>query len=32
MELAPGQYTVRFVVRDNLTGRIGGVSAPLTVS
>jgi len=32
MELAPGQYTVRFVVRDNLTGRIGSLSAPLTVN
>lgn len=31
MDLAPGQYTVRFVVRDNLTGKIGSVSAPLTV-
>lgn len=32
LELAPGQYTVRFVVRDNLTGRLGSVSAPLTVN
>jgi len=32
MDLAPGQYTVRFVVRDNLTGKIGSVSAPLTVN
>jgi VWFA-related protein len=31
LELAPGQYQVRFVVRDNLSGRIGSVSAPLTV-
>ena len=32
LELPPGQYTVRFVVRDNLSGRIGSVSAPLTVN
>ena len=32
MDLAPGQYTVRFVVRDNLTGKLGSVSAPLTVN
>jgi VWFA-related protein len=32
LELAPGDYEVRFVVRDNLTGRIGSVSAPLTVN
>ena len=25
----PGQYSVRFVVRDNLTGRLGSVTAPL---
>lgn len=31
LELPPGQYTVRFVVRDNLTGKLGSVSAPLTV-
>ncbi|MGA2355900.1 MAG: VWA domain-containing protein, partial [Terriglobales bacterium] len=31
MDLAPGEYTVRFVVRDNLTGRIGSVAAPLRV-
>jgi VWFA-related protein len=30
-DLAPGQYTVRFVVRDNLTGRTGSVSAPVKV-
>ena len=32
MELAPGDYTVRFVVRDNVTGRVGSVSAPITVN
>lgn len=29
--LPPGEYTVRFVVRDELSGRIGTVSAPLKV-
>jgi hypothetical protein len=29
LELPPGEYQVRFVVRDNLRGRIGSVSAPL---
>jgi VWFA-related protein len=29
--LQPGKYTVRFVVRDNATGKIGSVTAPLTV-
>lgn len=32
LTVAPGQYTVRFVVRDRLSGRIGTVSAPLKVS
>ncbi len=32
LELPPGQYTVRFVVRDNPSGKIGSVSAPLTVN
>jgi VWFA-related protein len=27
----PGEYKVRFVVRDNITGRTGSVSAPLSV-
>jgi VWFA-related protein len=27
-----GEYSVRFVVRDNLTGRIGAISVPLKVS
>jgi VWFA-related protein len=31
IELAPGKYTVRFVVRDNVTGKVGSVTAPLTV-
>jgi VWFA-related protein len=30
--LPPGDYRVKFVVRDNLSGRIGSVSAPLTVN
>ena len=32
IELAPGNYMVRFVVRDNVTGKIGSVTAPLTVN
>jgi VWFA-related protein len=32
LELPAGSYQVRFVVRDNLSGRIGSVSAPLTVN
>lgn len=32
IELAPGDYTVRFVVRDNITGKVGSVSAPLQVN
>jgi hypothetical protein len=31
MQLAPGYYDVRFVVRDNLSGRIGSVTAPVVV-
>ncbi len=31
LELAPGSYSVRFVVRDNVTGKMGSVTAPLTV-
>jgi VWFA-related protein len=31
LDLAPGEYMVRFVVRDNLSGRIGSVAAPLKV-
>ena len=30
--LPPGEYSVRFVVRDNLSGRLGSVSAPLQVT
>lgn len=32
LELPPGTYDVRFVVRDNLNGRIGSVTVPLTVN
>lgn len=32
LELAPGKYSVRVVVRDNLSGRIGSISAPVTVN
>lgn len=31
-DVAPGQYAVRLVVRDNVTGKIGSVTAPLTVN
>jgi hypothetical protein len=31
LDLAPGDYTVRFVVRDDLSGRVGSVVAPLKV-
>lgn len=31
LELAPGVYMVRFVVRDNMSGRMGSVSIPLKV-
>jgi VWFA-related protein len=31
VELTPGGYKLRVVVRDNLTGRMGSVSAPLNV-
>jgi VWFA-related protein len=31
LELAPGEYSVRIVVRDSLSGRIGSVAAPLKV-
>jgi VWFA-related protein len=30
-ELAPGDYMVRFVARDNLNGRMGSISTPLRV-
>lgn len=32
LELGSGKYTVRFVVRDNVTGKVGSVTAPLTVN
>ena len=32
LALEPGRYNVRFVVRDNFSGRIGSVSAPVTVN
>jgi VWFA-related protein len=32
LDLPPGKYMVRFVVRDNLNGRVGSVSAPVTVN
>jgi VWFA-related protein len=31
LDLAAGEYTVRFVVRDDFSGRIGSVAAPLEV-
>jgi len=31
LDLAPGEYTARIVVRDNLSGRVGSVAAPLKV-
>ena len=31
LDLAPGEYSVRFVVRDDLSGRVGSVIAPLEV-
>jgi VWFA-related protein len=32
IQLPPGSYEVRFVVRDNQSGKIGSVSAPITVN
>jgi hypothetical protein len=32
LELAPVDYLVRFVVRDEVSGRVGSVSAPITVN
>ncbi len=32
LEIGPGQYSVRLVVRDSATGKIGSVTAPLTVN
>ncbi|MGA3090238.1 MAG: VWA domain-containing protein [Terriglobales bacterium] len=31
LDLVPGEYRVRFVVRDDLSGRVGSVAAPLKV-
>lgn len=31
LELAPGKYDVRFVVRDNLSGNVGSIGYPLDV-
>jgi VWFA-related protein len=31
VDLAPGEYTIRFIVRDDLSGRVGSVAAPLKV-
>jgi VWFA-related protein len=32
LDVAPGAYAVRLVVRDNISGKIGSVTAPLTVN
>ena len=32
IDLAPGDYQVRFIVRDNLNGKIGSLIVPLTVN
>jgi VWFA-related protein len=32
LDLDPGQYAVRVVIRDNITGKIGSVTVPLTVN
>jgi hypothetical protein len=31
LELEPGDYNVRLLVRDELTGKMGSLAAPLTV-
>lgn len=31
LDLAPGKYNVRFVVRDNISGRVGTLTAPVVV-
>ncbi len=32
LQLPPGEYTVRFVVRDSLGNRVGSVAAPIKVA
>jgi len=32
IELPPGDYTVRFVIRDVMSGRMGSISAPISVA
>jgi hypothetical protein len=32
IELAPGEYTIKFLVHDKLTGRLGSITVPLKVS
>jgi VWFA-related protein len=32
LELGPGKYTVRVVIRDNVNGKVGSVTAPITVN
>jgi len=32
LQLVPGEYTVRFVVRDSLADRMGSVAAPIKVT
>ena len=32
LEIGPGQYSVRLVIRDSATGKVGSVTAPLTVN
>jgi VWFA-related protein len=32
LDVPPGEYAVRLVVRDNISGKVGSVTAPLTVN
>jgi hypothetical protein len=32
IELAPGEYIIKFLVHDKLTGRLGSITVPLKVS
>ena len=32
IELPPGDYTVKFLVHDKLTGRLGSITVPLKIS